>query len=96
VPDLSGSELLAQKERNLIMIYTLDISTPRERNSESTVIQLFSKSPLLINLSRLRHLRLTVEDDLSLIGCWITLVAAPLVQLDLTLKRKMSLNALLV
>ncbi|KAJ6588614.1 hypothetical protein B0H19DRAFT_1100301 [Mycena capillaripes] len=88
-----GNEQLGQRERNLRAVYTLDISSPHQRDSQRPVFGLFSRSPPLINLSRLHHLGLTIGDDLWLVSQWIDLVAASLVQLHLKFKRGM-LNVL--
>ncbi|KAF7344386.1 hypothetical protein MSAN_01919800 [Mycena sanguinolenta] len=67
-------------------VQTLDISFSQELAAQDRLIELLSQAPPLIDLSRLRHLRLGAS-DLRLATCWIQLRADSLVQLDLELKR---------
>lgn len=92
VRDVSVGNELGRRERNLRAVHTLDISSPHQRDSQRPVFGLFSRSPPLINLSRLRHLRLTMCDDLWFVSQWIELSAASLVELDLKFQRVMSLH----
>ncbi|KAJ7847755.1 hypothetical protein B0H14DRAFT_911584 [Mycena olivaceomarginata] len=82
----SGSGSIAQNEPSRMAVYTLDVSSiDSDFASNEPLIELFSKSPPLVNLSRLRHLRLSV-DHIFLASRWVQLCATSLELLDLHLK----------
>ncbi|KAF7360587.1 hypothetical protein MVEN_00790100 [Mycena venus] len=81
----TGSEPVTRNEAKRMTVKTLDITSTDDLDSQRRLIELISQSPPLVNLSRLRHLRLSVG-DLWLVNEWIKLGAASLVQLDLAVK----------
>ncbi|KAF8205414.1 hypothetical protein K438DRAFT_1819068 [Mycena galopus ATCC 62051] len=83
-PPAAGKELCAQNDPSRIAVHTLDISCS---SHEQHLLKLLSESPPLINLSHVRHLRLSVDDQPSEVTRWIQVVAASLVRLDLEFKQ---------
>ncbi|KAJ6495449.1 hypothetical protein C8R45DRAFT_987385 [Mycena sanguinolenta] len=83
--DVSSSKPMAQNELRRMGVHTLDISSSQALDDQHRIIELLSQTPPLIDLSRLRHLRLSAA-DLLLATRWIQLRADSLVQLDLELR----------
>ncbi|KAJ6613675.1 hypothetical protein B0H10DRAFT_2047489 [Mycena sp. CBHHK59/15] len=80
------SDLLRLEEapgQNPLEVDSLNVTFHHDWELERPFVDLLSGSLPLIDMSRLRHLRLTVGNDLSLVSQWLRLSADSLTQLDL-------------
>lgn len=68
---------------NPLEVHTLNVAFHVEEAAEQAWIELLSKTPPLLDLSHLHHLRLTMGRDIPTVAGWLQLSAQSLVQLDL-------------
>ncbi|KAJ7440792.1 hypothetical protein B0H11DRAFT_2292728 [Mycena galericulata] len=83
-PNVDSTERVSmRKQENSLEVDTLNVAFQIERDSERPLLDLLSDPRPLLDLSRLRHLRLTVGDGLSRINQWLRMSATSIEQLDL-------------
>ncbi|KAJ7142621.1 hypothetical protein C8R44DRAFT_846541 [Mycena epipterygia] len=77
-----GIQSVTRETDNSLTVDCLDLSVKSDSSFEQHFVHVLSSRPLL-NMSRLRHLRLKVGDGAALISQWLTLCAPAITQLDL-------------
>ncbi|KAJ7464289.1 hypothetical protein B0H11DRAFT_2198099 [Mycena galericulata] len=83
-PNIDSAERVSiPKHENALEVDTLNVAFQIEWDSEGSLLDLLSNPRPLLNMSRLRHLRLTAGDGLSRINQWLRMSATSIEQLDL-------------
>jgi hypothetical protein len=83
IPSSSSSSTLFMDHHNPLEVHTLNVAFHVEEAAEQAWIELLSKTPPLLDLSHLHHLRLTMGRDIPTVAGWLQLSAQSLVHLDL-------------